>query len=450
MDNSRGRLVALCTVQVVDVMGVTVVVSALPRMLAELGGSAGQAGLLVPVYAVGFSSLLLLSARLGDRFGARRVLIAGLVLFAIGSVVAAVAPMMTMLVTGRAIQGAAAAMTVPNALVLLTRAARTQGARDRALGAWNACGGLAGAAGLLVGGLTTSAVSWRAIFWGNLVIAAVLIAVLLRLVERDRVLPKTVALDLRSVGLQVVAVGAVVAAANTAARAWVVPVVLALVGVVAVGWLVARERRTAAPLVPAKLWRRPFVAGLIGSFGVTATTSSFVVVGTLYLQDEKGFSPAGAGLLILPFSVSVVLGAGVAGRSMPHVGPRRMLVSGLLLIGVGAAAVGLWSTTAALLAGLALAGLGNGVGAVAAYGLGTAVPSEQQGSAAGLLNTAAQLGTAIMVAITVAVAGRGDRLDYLSGWLTVVVTAAVVAVPVVAVTAGRTRRFDSRSQVGTG
>ncbi|MEV6412540.1 MFS transporter [Kribbella sp. NPDC051718] len=450
MDNSRGRLVALCTVQVVDVMGVTVVVSALPRMLGDLGGSAGGAGLLVPVYAVGFSSLLLLSARLGDRFGPRRVLIAGLVLFAIGSMVAAAAPVMALLITGRAIQGAAAAMTVPNALVLLTRAASTEAAHDRALGAWNACGGLAGAAGLLVGGLTTSAVSWRAIFWGNLVIAAVLIAVLLRLVERDRANQQRVALDLRSVVLQVIAVGAVVAAANTAARDWLVTAVLALAGALAVGWLVARERSTGSPLVPVKLWRRPFVAGLIGSFGVTATTSSFVVVGTLYLQEEKGFSPAAAGLMILPFSVSVVLGAGVAGRLMPRLGPRRMLVTGLLLIGVGAAAMGLWSTTTALLAGLAAAGLGNGVGAVAAYGLGTAVPVAQQASAAGLLNTAAQLGTATMVAITVAVAGRGGGLDYLSGWLTVVLTAAAVALPVLAVTAGRTRRFDSPSQVGTG
>jgi MFS family permease len=437
MDNSRSRLVALCTVQVVDVMGVTVVVSALPRMLGDLGGSAGQAGLLVPVYAVGFSSLLLLSARLGDRFGSRRVLIAGLLLFAVGSMVAAAAPVMAMLITGRAIQGAAAAMTVPNALVLLTRAAGTQAARDRALGAWNACGGLAGAAGLLVGGLTTSAVSWRAIFWGNLVIAAVLIAVLLRLVEPDRATHQTVVLDLRSVVLQVVAVGAVVAAANTAARGWLVPAVLALVGALAAGWLVARERSTASPLVPVKLWRRPFVAGLIGSFGVTATTSSFVVVGTLYLQEEKGFSPAAAGLMILPFSVSVVLGAGVAGRLMPHLGPRRMLVTGLLLIGGGAAAMGLWSTTVALLVGLASAGLGNGVGAVAAYGLGTAVPAEQQGSAAGLLNTAAQLGTATMVAITVAVAGRGGSLHYPSGWLTVVLTAGAVALPVLVVTARR-------------
>lgn len=452
MDNSRGRLVALCAVQFVDVMGVTVVVSALPRMLAELDGSAAQAGLLVPVYAVGFSSLLLLAARLGDRYGHRRLLTAGLVVFAVGSVVAAVAPTMAVLVAGRAIQGAAAAVSVPNALVLLARGTETQTARDRALGAWNACGGLAGAAGLLVGGLTTSAMSWRAIFWGNLVVTAVLIAVLLRVIECDRS-PRQASpgIDLRSVLLQVLAVAAIVAAANAAEKPWPVLFALGAAGVLAVVLLVVRERSTASPLVPPSLWRRTFVAGLAGSFGITATTSALVVVGTLYLQEAKGFSPAGAGLMILPFSVAVVLAAAVAGRLMPRVGARIMLTLGLLLILAGAGAMVFWSATTTLLVGLALAGLGNGMGAVAAYGLGTAVPADQQGSAAGLLNTAAQLGTATMVAITIAVAGREYGLDYTAGWLTVAGTAVVVMAAVAHATASTSEGgFSNPSLRGTG
>jgi MFS family permease len=441
MENSRRRLVALCAVQLVDVMGVTVVVSALPRMLADLGGSVAQAGLLVPVYAVGFSSLLLLAARLGDRFGPRRVLVAGLLIFALGSVVAAAAPAMDVLVAGRGIQGAAAAVSVPNALVLLTRVTRTHAARDRALGAWNATGGLAGAGGLVVGGLTTSTVSWRAIFWGNLAVTAVLIAVLLRLVERDRPSEGASAgFDPRSVLLQVATVGAIVAATNAAGGPWPIPVGLGLLGVLAATLLVVVERRTASPLVPAGLWRPAFVAGLIGSFGMTATTSSFVVVGTIYLQEAKGFSPASAGLMILPFSAAVVLAAGLAGRLMPRAGPRRTLVLGLLLILAGAAAAWWSSSIAAFVVGLVFAGLGNGMGAVAAYGLGTAVPAEQQGSAAGLLNTAAQVGTATMVAATIAVAGRGSGLDYQIGWLTVGGTAIAVIAGVATATRCRLRR----------
>ncbi|WUJ67991.1 MFS transporter [Kribbella soli] len=437
MDTSRRRLIALCAVQVIDVMGVTVVVSALPRMIADLRGSPAQAGLLVPVYAVGFSSLLLLAARLGDRHGHRRVLIAGLSLFAAGSGVAAAAADMTFLIAGRAMQGVAAAVSVPNALVLLTKT-ESRANRDRALGIWNATGGLAGAAGLLIGGLTTAAVSWRAIFWGNLVLTTILVTVLVRLVERDQQGKRTSpGIDPRSVILQVTAVGAIVAAANTSAKAWALPTALGLSAIVAAVLLVRRERRTTKPLVPGGLWRRGFVAGLLGSFGVTATTSSLVVVATIYLQDAAGFGPASAGLMILPFSIAVVIGAGVAGRFMPRSGPRKLLLGGLLLILAGAAAAAIWPSTSSLVSGLVLAGVGNGAGAVAAYGFGTAVRPEQQGSAAGLLNTAAQIGTATMVAATVAVAtatARDRDLDFRSGWLTIVGTALVIVLGVVVIT----------------
>ncbi|TCC45751.1 MFS transporter [Kribbella capetownensis] len=438
MDTPRRRLIALCAVQFVDVMGVTVVVSALPRMIADLGGSPAQAGLLVPVYAVGFSSLLLLAARLGDQYGHRRGLIAGLVLFAAGSVVAAAAPAMTFLVTGRALQGVAAAISVPNALVLLARTAGSGADRDRALGIWNATGGLAGAAGLLIGGLTTSAMSWRAIFWGNLVLTAILVAALLGLVQRDEPPTRTSPrIDLRSVVLQVTAVAAIVAAANTSAKTWPIPTALGLTTIVTTVLLIRRERRTTQPLVPADLWRPGLVAGLLGSFGVTATTSSLVVIATIYLQDTGGFSPAEAGLMILPFSGAVAIGAGTAGRLMSRRRPRQLLVGGLLLILAGAAVATIWSSTGSLATGLVLAGLGNGAGAVAAYGLGTAVPPDQQGSAAGLLNTAAQIGTATMVAATVAIAtvtAQDRRLDYRSGWLTVVGTALVILLAVVGIT----------------
>ncbi len=435
MDSSKRQVGALCAVQVIDVMGVTVVVSALPRMLSDLQASAAQAGLLVPVYAVGFSSLLLLSARLGDRFGHRRLLLIGLLVFAAGSVLAAVAPTMAVLVAGRAVQGVAAAVSVPNALVLLTAASAEGAERDRVLGLWNACGGLAGALGLLVGGLATSLVGWRAIFWANLAVTAVLVVAVLRTTAPDGPpAEKTVRIPVVSVVLQVTAIAAVVAAANLATGSWLAATVFGVLGVVAAGVLIVAERRTATPLVPGDLWTRPgFGAGVVGSFGITATTSAFVVVATVFLQDAKGFSPAGAGLTILPFSIAVVVAAAVAGRTMPAVGPRRTLVLGLTLIGVGAVLATVWSATPVVVLGVFLAGSGNGMGSVAAYAFGTAVPDEEQGSAAGLLNTAAQIGTAVVVAVVVAVAsaaGTGGSLDQRTGWLVVCGTAVVVVAAV--------------------
>ena len=144
-------------------------------------------------------------------------------------------------------------------------------------------------------------------------------------------------------------------------------------------------------------------------------------------------------MMILPFSAAVVLAAGIAGRLMPRVGPRRPLILGLLLIVGGAAAAWFSTATGAFVVGLVLAGLGNGMGAVAAYAFGLAVPAEQEGSAAGLLNTAAQIGTATMVAATVAIAGHGSGIDYRLGWLTVGLTAIAVITSVGAATRTRLR-----------
>jgi MFS family permease len=437
MAHPPASVVVLCGVQIVDVMGVTVVVSALPRMLADLGASPATAGLLVPGYAVGFAALLLVAARWGDRHGHRRVLLGGLVLFAAASVLAAVAPTMAVLVGARFLQGVAAAVSVPNALVLLTRDAGPEPGRGRALSAWNACGGLAGAAGLLVGGIATSAVGWRAIFWANIAVTVVLAVGVLRAVGADR--PgdrRRDRIDPGSAVLQVATIALVVAAADAARHSGALLGALGGLAVGAAALLVVRERRSSAPLVAPELWRRPaFVAGLAGSFGVTATTSVLVVITTVHLQQDLGFSAATAGLMILAFSAGVVAGAAAAGRLLAA-GAATVLVAGLAAIGAGAAAAAaVPGSTVVVVVALVLAGLGNGVGAVAAYALGTDVSAAQQASAAGLLNTAAQIGTAVVVAVGVAVAaaaGGGTALEPRTGALVSVVAAVVIIAGVLA------------------
>jgi MFS family permease len=430
MNRERARTTVICAVQFVDVMGVTVVVAALPRMLADLQGSPTQAGLLVPAYAVGFGGLLLLGARLGDAKGHRQVLLAGLALFAAGSVLCAVAPALSWLVAGRLLQGIAAAVSIPNALVLLIGATEPGRARNRALAAWNATGGLAGASGLLVGGLVTDSAGWRVIFWANVAATAVLALVIARLIDaKDTRTPTP--LNAGSVILQVLCVSAVVAAANVAGTSWPVAGLLTVVAVALVPLLVVRERSTEAPLVPPGIWRRPgTVAGVIGSFGITATTSTFVVITTLWFQDARGLSPAAAGLMILPFSFAVVAGAACGARLVKG-RARPVLVTGLTLIGVGAVAVVVQPTIPVMVGAMILNGVGNGIGAVAAYTLGTEVAPDEQGSAAGLLNTAAQLGTAVMVALGVGIATAvGPGVNHTSGWLTTATTAAVITAAV--------------------
>jgi MFS family permease len=437
MTRLQAALTALCAVQLIDVMGVTVIVSALPRMLDELGGSPALAGLVVPVYAVGFASLLLVSARLGDRYGHRRLLLGGLAVFAAGSIPAALAPDVVTLVAARGVQGVAAAVTVPNALVLLTTLTAPGAARTRALGAWNACGGLAGGLGLVLGGVVTTTLGWRSIFWANLALAFLLAVALARLLPtRSAATTAGAPLPVLPAVLQVVTIGAVVAAANTAEHSPVASLPVLALAVVTAVVLVRRERRARRPFVPAELWPQPGVlAGLAGSFGVTATTSAFVIVTTLFLQNTHGLTAAAAGLMILPFSIAVIAGAAAAGRLVDRTGVRPVLLGGLAFITTAIVVVAVAPSTATVvLAGLAC-GVGNGASAVAAYALVTSVAAEYHGAAAGLLNTAAQIGTAVLVALAVAAASLGGGpLDHRVGWLTAAAAGALVIVAVLALT----------------
>lgn len=175
-------MAALCLVQAVDVLGVTVLIAALPPILADFHAPPSMAGMLATSYAMTLGGLLMLGARAGDRLGHRRVLIAGLLGSAGASALAGAAPTLAVLVAARALQGAAAAASVPAALRLLPDVAPGEAARRRALAAWSAAGAAAGATGLLAGGLLTSVVGWRMLFRLNLPLAALLIVAVLRIV----------------------------------------------------------------------------------------------------------------------------------------------------------------------------------------------------------------------------------------------------------------------------
>src|SRR3954454_7778740 len=174
MERRTSAVAALCAVQVVDVLGVTIAITAAPAMLAGVGAPAGSASLLLTGYAMCFGGLLMLGARAGDRFGHRQMLLAGLGVFGAGSLFGALAPSLAVLVAARCVQGAGAAVSVPAALRLLAVVAHEPAARRRALGApepaprrrplpaWSAAGAAAGAAGFVVGGVVTELAGWRA------------------------------------------------------------------------------------------------------------------------------------------------------------------------------------------------------------------------------------------------------------------------------------------------
>ena len=401
-------VVSLCLVQFVDVLGVTVMVTALPAMLSELRASPDAASLISAGYAMFFGGLLMLGARLGDRFGHRRIIFTGLAIFTVAAVVGATATSVVVLTAARCLQGAAAALSVPPALRLLTTITSDGPQRERAIAGWSASGAAAGASGFVVGGVVTYLVGWRAVFWAYLLVAVLLAGAIRRSVPPDQAVDRSVRLSVLSVSTFTAAVMAFVVAATLLpqpGRAALGGVLLAA-AVVLAGVFIAVDRRSAAPLLPkAVLGERSLRQGAAGGLLNTLTTSSAITLATLYLQNTRGYSPLAAGLMLLPFSVAVIAGSALAAPALARWTPQRLVSVGLAIIAVcDAALIASASHAWALPICVAAGGAGIGLSSVAATRLGTSVPAAMRGTASGIINTAAQLGTALGIAALLLVA----------------------------------------------
>ena len=247
-------VVSLCLVQFVDVLGVTVVVTSLPAMLASLHAPESYASLIATGYAMFFGGLLMLGARLGDRFGHRRTILVSLMVFAAGAIVGATASSVVALMAGRCLQGAAAAGSVPSALRLLTTMTPDGRIRQRAIAVWSAAGAAAGASGFVVGGIVTELASWRVVFWAFLPLAAALCAGIVWSVPRDRDADPAKSLNLTGAATFTGAVMAFVVGttdhpASPPSRRRVAPRDRRHDG----GRVLLIDRRAAAPLLPARL-----------------------------------------------------------------------------------------------------------------------------------------------------------------------------------------------------
>lgn len=429
--NTRRTVAALCLVQFVDVLGVTVVVTALPRMSADLGAGPAEATAVVTAYATAFGGLLLVGARLGDRIGHRRVLLAALAVFGAASVLGAVAGSPELLAVSRGLQGLAAAASVPAALRLLTAATPDAAVRRPALAAWSAAGAMAGAAGFLVGGLATELVTWRAVFWLQVAAAALLLVAVRAAVAGGRLPAPAGGVGLASAGALVLAAGGVVTGTALLGEpeTVVVGAVVAASGVVAGVVFRIVERRAEQPLVPRGSGAVPQLRwGVVGSAANTATTSSALTVATLHLQGPLGLSPLASGALLLSASLLVVAGSAAAPAVVARLGWAGALAAGLGGVAAACAALVAAPNAAGIGVAAGLCGLGLGVASVAANDMGTAVPERLEGTASGLLNTAAQLGTAVGTALVLLVAtAAGPRAAWaVAGGCAVVAALAVL------------------------
>ena len=419
----------LCGVQFVDVLGVTSTIIALPVIINDLAAPPAATGVLATCYAAFFGGLLVLGARLGDRYGPRRILVIGVVAFVLTSVVGAAASEIGQLLVATALRGAAAAISVPCALRLLLHVVDAPVARRSAVAAWSACGAMAGVLGYVVGGVLTQTMSWRAIYWINVPIGLVLLAGVVLAVpalapqRQER-------LDLPGAVLLVGAAMSVIVGAALLEREE-----LRLAGGLTIGGglvlaslLVYQQRRATMPLVPAGAAASPTLrTGSAVAFVITATTSSAGVLAALLLQQQRGFTPLQAALVLMPFSVAVI-GGSVLARRLVGTPARRL--AGLGLVGIAAGNLVLVVTAGAvsgIVAGVVVAGIGLGLASVASTAIGTDVTEDLVGTAAGLVNTAAQLGTAIGVSALVTLSAVGDpTAGTVLAWAVAAVAAALL------------------------
>ncbi len=422
----------LCGAQVLEVLGVTVVIVALPVIGADLALDGGALQLVVSLYAVLYGGLLLAAGRLADVVGRRRVLGAGLVVTAVGTLACATAPTGPLLLVGRAAQGLGGALVTPAALGLLTTSFPAGPARRRAVSAWTAAAAGGGALGFGAGGVLVDLVGWRAVFWLLTALAAVVLVLTRWAVPSAPVPAVRRGLDPAGTATAVTGLVLLVVGAGLVEdpdRAPVPPVAVLAAGAALLGAFLLTQWHGRDPLLDrAALTHRRFLRANAVAFVNTATTSASGTLVALVAAGVFGLGPLVTGLLLLPFSVLVVLGSLTGGfwlRRPEQVG----MAAGLAVVAVAMAGLALATATRSLpvvAVAVALAGLGLSWAAVTSTDAATAaLPAERQGTAAGAVNTAAQVGTALGVAALVGVAGVVG--DGARGYAVAFTVAAVLA-----------------------
>ncbi len=339
-------------------------------------------------------------------------------LFAAASLACGLATGPGALIAFRALQGIGGAAMFATTMALLSG---TYHGRDRgiAFGVWGAVNGAAAAAGPVLGGLLTQHLDWRWIFFVNLPVSVLAVALTLRVVKESRN-PQARGVDLPGTVTFTLAAGALTyALIRVGDNGWTSATTLGLFALSALALLafVLVELRSAQPMLDLGLFRSPaFVAVMTGALLLSGAAFSYLVYTSLWLQSVRGMGPVTAGLTMLPMSITAFVVAPVAGRRLHSLAPRYTIGGGLLLIGVGAllqAPLNAGSTWTDLALGLAVTGAGVGLATPAmAAAVMAAVPPARAGMAGGALNTSRQLGNALGIAVLGAVfkAGLLDSL----------------------------------------
>jgi EmrB/QacA subfamily drug resistance transporter len=411
-------LLIIATAQLMLVLDDTIVNIALPSIQREFSIPSSVLPWVVNAYILAFGSLLLFGGRAGDLYGRRRVFKAGLLLFTTASLLGGLGPNVESLIAARALQGIGAALIAPNALAMIATNFAVGKARNFAMAVYGAMSALGITVGVLLGGVLTGMLDWRWVFFINVPIGLAVLAGSGILVEGERskgrldtfgAITGTAALTALTFGIT-----------RGGEHGWGNPVTVgafAVFGVMLVLFLIS-QARSSNPMLPSWLLRERNRAGSCAAMLSTGAglMGTFYVL-TLYLQQVAQFSPTRTGLAALPFSVGIIVGAGVSSKLIERFVPRLVAGPGLILGALGMA----WLSTldadssyfAHVMPAVFLTSLGLGMSAVtmtltAVHG----VADEWTGVASAVLNMSQQIGAALGLAIftTVAVSSSQERL----------------------------------------
>jgi EmrB/QacA subfamily drug resistance transporter len=407
-------LILACLAQFMVILDVSVVNVALPSMKHALDFTEDGLQWVVNAYTVTFAGFLLLGGRAADLLGRRSVFVAGLLLFTFASLAGGLADSRTVLIIARLVQGLGGAVVAPASLSILTSTFTEPKERHRAVGIWGAMGGAGGAAGVLLGGVITDALSWRWIFFINLPIGLAAAFLSQRMLLEGRSEHVTRNFDFggaltATAGLSALVFGIV----RTDSSGWGDPTTLLAIGLgvaLLAIFLVLEGRFAKAPLMPLRLFRSRQLSAanaIIGLVGASTFAMWFFL--SLYLQDVLGYSAIRTGLVFLPMTLAIVAGSMIASRITMRVGPKRLLVVGMAALALGIGGLSDIGVHADYLGELLVPGVLASFAMPFAFIPGTicatsGVKPEEAGLASAVANTARLFGGALGLAILATIA----------------------------------------------
>ncbi|WP_051706354.1 MFS transporter [Nocardioides aequoreus] len=461
-------LAAVCLGVFMLLLDITIVNVALPDIQTELDASISDLQWVIDAYALSLASLLLTAGSLADLYGRKRLFLVGTVLFTLGSIACGAATDITVLTWSRAFQGIGGAAMFATALALLASAFRGKD-RGVAFGAFGAVTGVAVAIGPVLGGVLTSGLSWRWIFFVNVPLCLVALVVTAWRVRESHD-PRAGRPDWLGFATFSVALGALVYGLIEAGQlGWGSTRVLWSLGVAAVllvGFVVSQQRQR-SPMLDLSLLRKPtFVGGLVAAFGVSASIFSLLTYLVIYVQNVLGYSAVETGVRFLFLSAASFVAAVAAGRLTEKVPVKWLIAPGFLLLGTGLLLLRGLTTESAwthLIPGMVVCGLAIGMinPPLASTAVGV-VPVERSGMASGVNSTFRQVGIATGIAalgsifaqqvtdaVRPALASAVPSGDALDGLVAALSGGQVRAAAEAAGTRGGSAAADLVTQVGT-